>query len=196
MKEIWKNRSLETLEGEIWKDVVGYEGIYQISNLCRIKSMPRLWKLNSKGKTMMNEKILKWMTDFHGYLVVELRNNGDRKGGFSHRLIAQAFIQNPENKPEINHINGIKNDNRIENLEWCTKLENIQHSCRTGLRRDNRGITHYRSLPVMVIDEKNVSVTSYCSMSMAAKYLGVKPSSVCRYVRKNRKYRNLKFQLI
>jgi len=196
MKEIWKNRSLQTLEGEIWKDVVGYEGIYKISNLCRIKSLSRVWKPSSKGGCKMPEKILKWMYNVHGYLVVELRNNGDRKGGFSHRLIAQAFIPNPENKPEINHINGIKDDNRIENLEWCTKLENIQHSCRTGLRRDNRGIDHYRSMPLMAIDEKKCSVISFCSVSSAIKLLGIGRASMYRYLHGIRHHKSLKFQFI
>lgn len=196
MKEIWENRSLETLDGEIWKDVIDFEGIYQISNFCRIKSLSRLWKPTSKGKTKTPELILKWTVNHDGYLVVDLRNNGKRKGGFSHRMVANAFIPNPDNLPEINHKNGIKTDNRIENLEWCTNLENIQHASVNGLRKDNKGIIHYRSMPLMAIDEKRCSVISFCSVSSAIKLLGIGRTSMYRYLQGIRHHKSLKFQFI
>lgn len=69
-----------------------------------------------------------------GYISVNLNNNGFRKYFFLHRLVAMTYIPNPQNKPQVNHINGIKNDNRVENLEWVTLSENIQHAVKTGLR--------------------------------------------------------------
>jgi hypothetical protein len=106
---------------EIFKDIIGYEGIYQISNLGNVK---RLYKKNPNGI------ILKQIDNGAGYLKVGLSKNNKEKKLYVHRLLAQYFIDNPNNYPCINHINGIKNDNRIENLEWCTYSENEKHSHR------------------------------------------------------------------
>lgn len=98
---------------EIWKDIEGFEGKYQISSIGRVKSL-------KYGK----EKILKGGKDKDGYLFVNLYKDKKRKKIFIHRLVAQAFIPNPENKPEIDHINTIRTDNRVENLRWVTSSEN------------------------------------------------------------------------
>ena len=121
---------------EIWKDVVGYENIYQISNLGRVKALERPVN-NRAGKRF--EKILKYRISERGYCITVLSKEAKSKKCFIHRLIAQAFIPNPENKLEINHINGIRHDNRIENLEWCTRKENMVHAFSTGLNRGKIG---------------------------------------------------------
>ena len=107
---------------EIWKDVVGYEGLYQVSNLGRVKSLERLDKNNHPVK----EKILKQACDGvgKGYLYVNLGRMGRGK---IHRLVAEAFIPNPYNKPEVNHIDGNTKNNRVDNLEWVTHQENCIH---------------------------------------------------------------------
>jgi hypothetical protein len=108
---------------EIWKDVVGYEGKYLISNLGNVKSLLR------------NEKILKNMPlGKTGYLCIDLCYNGKITKHIIHRLVAKVFIDNPENKEQVNHINGVKTDNRVINLEWSTRSENQLHSVRIGLR--------------------------------------------------------------
>ena len=112
---------------EIWKDIEGYEGIYQVSNLGNIYSIKR-----SKIKSIRQIK---------GYSMVNLCNNYKERLTSVHRLIAIHFIPNIENKSQINHINGIKNDNRIENLEWCTSKENIHHAHKLGLKNKNRKLT-------------------------------------------------------
>ena len=103
---------------ETWRDIKGYEGLYKVSNFGKIKSFYK------NGKT----KILKPVPNFKGYERVTLCNRRGNKTIYSvHRLVALAFIENPLLKPEINHINGNKRDNRISNLEWVTGKENCLH---------------------------------------------------------------------
>ena len=104
------------MEEEVWKPIKNYEGLYEVSNMGRVKN------LNYKGSG--KEKILKNIKRREGYLMVILTKNGKRRGFLVHRLVAEAFIPNPEGKPCIDHINTIRNDNRIENLRWVTYKEN------------------------------------------------------------------------
>ena len=116
------------LENEIWKDIEGYEGKYRVSNLGRVKKF-------YKDKRSKRELILKLFMSTTGYYKVSPSKNGISKNFKLHRLIAMAFIPNPENKKTINHKNGIKTDNRIENLEWATHGDNHRHAYRTGLKK-------------------------------------------------------------
>lgn len=116
---------------EIWKPIKGYEGLYEVSDFGRIKSLGRTVNRGLKKMRVM-ERILKSGNNQHGYKIVALWKNGEGKTRRVHRLIAVAFIPNPKNKPHINHLNGIVVDNRIENLEWCTHFENMQHAWRNG----------------------------------------------------------------
>ena len=111
---------------EIWKDIKEYEGLYQVSNLGRIKSLDRIIKsgISNSGYIKINGKILKKKLGKNGYLSIQLWKEGKGKWFMVHRLIAIAFIPNPQNKPYIDHINTIRNDNRIENLRWATREEN------------------------------------------------------------------------
>lgn len=116
---------------EVWKDIPGYEGLYQASNQGRIKSLP---KRKGKGNGYIKEEeILKASVEAHGYERVVLGKDGKKKKYQVHRLIAATFIPNEENKQQVNHINGNKADNRVENLEWCTDSENMQHAFQNGL---------------------------------------------------------------
>lgn len=116
---------------EIWKYIPGFDNAYQVSNLGRVKSM----NYNHTGK----EKLRKLDLKKTGYQQVELFKNRKPKVCLVHRLVAITFIPNPENKKEVNHINGIKDDNRVENLEWVTPSENVRHSYNTGFKKGKFG---------------------------------------------------------
>ena len=117
---------------EVWKDINGYEGYYQVSNLGRIKSLDRMTN-NQYGEYFMKGRILKNSTiKDKGYCRVSLNNGNGKISKRVHRLVAEAFILNPKNKPEVNHKDGNKLNNCVSNLEWCTNKENIEHSIRTG----------------------------------------------------------------
>jgi hypothetical protein len=114
---------------EQWKKINGFEGFYEISSTGKIKSLSRkMW--NGIRYWKSKEIILKPHLNNRGYYDISLRKNGKRKLIHVHRLVAEAFIPNPKNKKEVNHL-GKKNDNSIEKLEWVTSKENVQHAFRT-----------------------------------------------------------------
>jgi len=121
---------------EIWKDVVGYEGLYQVSNLGRVKSLDKTVKsaIKNNNERFIPGIIMSFTQDKDGYFRIGLTKNKKKKIIPVHRIICSAFIENPENKPQVNHIDGIKNNNILSNLEWATLSENRVHSYATGLQ--------------------------------------------------------------
>jgi hypothetical protein len=115
---------------EIWKDIKGYEGLYQVSNLGRVRSLDRYVRHKKIGSIrLLKGKIMSpTVSSSTGYLVTTLYNKGKGKQVTIHRLVAEAFIPNPIEKTEINHINGIRDDDRVENLEWVNRSENQLHA--------------------------------------------------------------------
>ncbi len=124
-------KSFEAEMPEFWKDIEGFEGTYQVSSLGRVKSLKRLTK--EYPKKGLRERIIKSSKTRTGYYIHQLCLNGIIKTETIHRLVAKAFIQNPENKPEVNHKFGIKSDNRFHQLEWSTCSENKRHAYKIGL---------------------------------------------------------------
>jgi len=137
---------------EIWKDIQGYEGRYQISNLGKVKSLSRY---NSRS-----ERIMKSHTSDYTRVRLTITKG---KMFLVHRLVAIAFIPNPKNKPKINHKNGIKTDNRAENLEWVTQKENCMHASRMGLLKPMRGS-----------DNRNSYLTEETILEIRSKYVPFK----------------------
>lgn len=115
---------------EIWKDVVWYEGLYQVSNMWNVKSLDTRVKSCHNSTYIKQWEQLKPILTKNGYIRVCFSIGRIKKYFTIHRLVAQAFIPNPENKPQVNHINWIRDDNRVENLEWCTASENHLHKFR------------------------------------------------------------------
>lgn len=145
---------------EVFKDVIGYEGRYQVSNRGRVKSLART-STDSIGRNMSwNEKMLKLPLDRFGYPKVELRDGQNGAMHRVHRLVAIAFIPNPEEKGQVNHKDGVKDNNFLDNLEWATRKENIQHGWRTGLivpsNPNLNGNLQGEKVPLSKLKEKDI----------------------------------------
>lgn len=161
------------METEVWKDISGYEGRYQASNLGRIKS------LNFRRSGV--EKVMVGGYDEWGYKMIILYN-GSGKGGRihrgAHRIIAQTFIPNPENKPQVNHINGIKTDNRVENLEWATASENVKHNYSALNQIAPRGKNHTSSKTIYQYTLTGDFVGEFSSYRYVTEKFGFAPSPI------------------
>ena len=148
---------------EIWKDIEGFEGYYQISNMGRVKSLERtVW--NGRGYQKVPEKILEGGDNGYGYLKVELCKEGKVKTCRIHRLVAMAFIPNPNNLPEVNHKDKIRTNNKVENLEWCTSQYNVEYS---------------QGKAVIGINKVSGLILEFPSVREAERQTGIASSNIC-----------------
>lgn len=173
-------------ENEEWKPVVGYEGLYEVSNLGRVRSLDRMsW--NGKSYWLQKGKILNPGFDMYGYKYVNLYKNCNGKKYYIHRLVASAFIPNTDNLPVINHINEIKTDNRAENLEHCTQKHNMEHS---GCIKKMLNASHKQKCylkaseatkkPVIQLTLDGNFVSEFDSASEASRKTGIYDTSISR----------------
>lgn len=123
---------------EIWRPVVGYEGLYEVSNTGRVRSMDRYVKCDYERYRLHKGKVLSPAKDKDGYLVVSLHFNGKKNTIKVHRMVAEAFIPNPDNLPQVNHRDEDKTNNRVENLEFCTAKYNLSYGTRNIRERDTK----------------------------------------------------------
>lgn len=142
--------TVKSIEGEIWRDVPGYEGLYQVSSIGRVKTLDRMIDAHV-GYRHQKEQIMSFYIDKNGYRKVHICKDSKTKNVMIHRLVCMTFIENPRNLPEVNHINGIKDDNRVENLEWCTRSENEQHAYDNGLAKGQPGHLRPMAKPIRLI---------------------------------------------
>lgn len=155
---------------EIWKDIEGYDGVYQVSDKGRVKSL-------SIGK----EKILKPKRNTKGYLQVALYKNVETKWCYLHRLVAQSFLSNPNNLPQINHKNEDKNDNRVENLEWCSSKYNSNYG--TRIQR----FVEKKSKSVLQFDKEGNFIREWSSIIAVKNELGIDQSAITQCCKNKRK---------
>ena len=152
---------------EQWRDIKGYENLYQISNLGRVKCLGNGNSNNSK------ERILKPGITKGDYLQVTLFKEGKRKQYYIHRLVANSFIDNPDNYNEVNHINEDKTDNRVDNLEWCDRTYN----CNYGSR--NERMATIRKKPIYSVNKTTNEITYYQSATDAEKITKISNAHIC-----------------
>lgn len=168
---------------EIWKDIPSYEGYYQVSNLGNFRSVPRIIRYKNSGTRLYPAKSLLTETTKDNYQRITLMKEGVKQRFQAHRLVALAFIPNPENKPCINHKDGNKSNNCVDNLEWCSYSENTLHAIRTGLI-DIESHHPSNAKKIKCVETGEI----FSSYYRAVKWLGKGASSVSSLTRLTRKY--------
>lgn len=172
---------------EIWKDIKGYEGLYQVSNFGRLRSLK---KHNiSKKKHKKNCKILKIGEHRQGYKTIMLSKDGKQKGYLVHRLVAEAFIRNEKSKPEVNHIDADKANNCVSNLEWVTAKENSIHATRLGIKNTKKAVEKIKRKVFFYEGGKLVKI--FDSGAQCAKELELNYKSLNSSLNRGSKYKGL-----
>lgn len=156
-----------------WADVIGYEGLYEVSTDGRVRTVQHV----TNGHVIRSRELTISVYKSQRYARVRLYKNGKSKDLVVHRLVAEAFIPNPERKPQVNHIDGNKRNNSVSNLEWCTQAENNRHAIDNGLQDPSVMIETTRK-KVLQLDMGGNVVKEWRSLSDAARALGLQVSNI------------------
>lgn len=154
---------------EIWVDIMGYEGYYQVSNIGNVKTMKREVKMFNGGSYLSDERLMIPNITPKGYLRVGLLKDKIVKKYLVHRLVAHHFIENNQNYDQINHIDGNKKNNCLSNLEWCNNSQNVKHSYKIGLQKAKVGKDNHSSKKVAKYDMEGNLIKIYDYMTEAAR---------------------------
>jgi hypothetical protein len=172
--------NLKEFPQEIWKDISGYEGYYQVSNLGNVKSMSRIVP-GPRVPIRVKERILKPIKNNQGYNQVVLSKQ-NRKNVLVHRLVAFAFLENPDNLPDINHLDSNPLNNKLSNLEWCTATSNQEHANLYGRGPNRMGTKCYRSKINEATVLKVLSLYTKISQVEISKMLGLHKAHVSKII--------------
>lgn len=194
------------LNNELWRPVVGYETYYVVSNYGRVRSLPRYVNFIHGTVRKLKGKVLKPMTDANGYQYVMLAYNGTQKSKFIHRLVGEAYLDKPDPSCEINHIDGDKRNNAVDNLEWVSHKHNIQHSFDAELHkkysseymrkigRVGSKISAAKSSIAVLCESDGLA---FVSQNAADRYYGYHAGSVCEAIKhKNGAFKNKQFRIL
>ena len=162
---------------ELFKDIPNYEGLYQVSNLGNVKSLEKTFTFPNGGVVVRKEKILKTNNTYNGYLNVRLFKD-KMKGIGVHRLVAQVFVPNPNNLPQVNHIDGNKKNNRADNLEWCDASFNQEHALETRLKKVHK---------VKQYDLNGNYIKTWDSIKEVTKHFNISHVSLVTHISRNTK---------
>lgn len=180
---------------EIWKDIHGYDGYYQVSNYGKIKSLFRKVPHKSNGLQTYKVKILRPHKTSNGYYMIDLYDNRNNRKKYSiHRLVCLSFVNNPNiNYKYINHKDGNKLNNNYLNLEWCTSSQNNKHAYKIGLKvgyfTGITGAKHHKSKSVLQFTLTGNLINTYGSIGEASRETGISASNIA-YVCRNVKYKS------
>ena len=180
---------------EVWKPIKGYEGLYEVSNTGKVRSLDHVTEVHRSGKTYMcphKGAELKPVRRQHGYLGVMLYGKGGHETrGFKtfsvHRLVAEAFVPNPRGLLEVNHIDEDKTNNRVENLEWVTKRENVNHGTAQS-RRAKKAINGKKSVAIRQFTKDGVLVAEYPSIAEVHRQTGFAQANICKCAQGSKQY--------
>lgn len=176
---------------EEWRVIPNYNGVYYVSNFGRVKSIDHYCK-NRIGSGKQTGRILKQHKCYKGYLRVSLSKNKIKKNYSVHRLVAKSFCENPKNKPQVNHIDGIKDNNISGNLEWVTNSENQIHAIKNNLIKHNIGAESHNS---KLSKSDVIEILNLRKKNKTLKYIGniydISSTSVCNIIN-NKTYKNIK----